>query len=251
MTTKTLFIMIATVFGLTGVSLLQGRANTEDPAHALQPRTITVEGTGTVLGKPDSARIFLTVVTTGKTVAGVREENSQVVGRVQAAILALKLPDLKSRTRDSSLSIEYADRDRLRIAGYQMRHSFSVVVTEPDVEKLGQTAARVLDVGLENGVNSGGSVEFFKADDSTMKRLSMTKAVEDALANAQAHATGANVKLTNVLQITNVDAELRDRFGGWNSRLGVQGGIGGGGEVPSFATGDWAVSSKVRIVVGY
>jgi len=139
-----------------------------------------------VTGKPDSARVWFEVVTKSKTVAAAREENARVVGQVQAALLALKLADLKSKTRDSSVSINYDDRDKFRVVGYEVRQSFTVLVKEADPEKLGTTAARILDVGLQHGVNSGGNIEFFKADESEMKRESMTKAVEDGIAAAQA-----------------------------------------------------------------
>src|SRR5262249_32788051 len=131
------------------------------------------------------------VVTKAKTVVAAREENARVVAQVQTALLALKLADLKSKTQDSSVSITYDNYDKTRVVGYEVRQSFSVLVKESDPEKLGATAARILDVSLQHGVNSGGNIEFFKADDAEMKRESMTKAVEDGIANARAYAAGA------------------------------------------------------------
>ena len=253
MTTKALLIVFAVVFGMTAMSLFQSHANQGVGEAATSKGTITAEGSATVTGKPDSARVYFEVVTTAKTVAAAREENARIVGKVQSALLALKLPDLKSRTRESRLSIHYAERDQSRIEGYEVRQAFSVLIKEADPEKLGVTAARILDVGLENGVNRGGEVEFFKADDSEMKRTAMTKAVEDAIANALAYAAGANLKTIGVAEIT--EQNWRSPFGGLSNGLGIQGGagggVGGGAPVPTFVAGDWAVSCQVRVVLRY
>jgi uncharacterized protein YggE len=251
MTTKALLIVFAVVFGMTAMSLFQSHANQgAGEAAATSKGTITAEGSATVTGKPDSARVYFEVITRAKTVAAAREENARVVGKVQSALQALKLPDFKSRTRESNLSIKYADRDETRIESYEIRQTFSVLIKEADPEKLGVTAARILDVGLENGVNSGGRVEFFKADDTEMKRAAMTKAVEEAVANARAYAAGANLKPLGVAEIT--EQNWGSPFGGLSNGLGFQGGSGRGvGGLPTFVAGDWAVSCQVRVVLKY
>lgn len=232
------------VFGVSTVLfLLRGQANQEAPEKAATPqRTITATGSASVTGKPDSARVYLEVVTHGKTVPAAREENSRVVGKVQEALQALKLPDLKATTRNSSVSIHYEDRDKLRISGYEVSQTFSVLVKEADSDKLGVTAARIIDVALQNGVNSGGDIEFFKADDSEMRRQSMTKAVEDGIANAQAYAAGANLRTVGVVEISG-QPDFIERA---SSNRAV-----GGGAALSFIAGDWKVTSQVRVVIRY
>lgn len=241
----------------TAMILLRGQANQAAPEPVTQQRTITAIGSATVTGKPDSARIYFEVVTKAKTVVAAREENAKVVGRVQAALLELKLADLKSRTRESSVIINYDAYDKFRLVGYEVRQSFTVLVKERDPEKLGITAARILDVGLQHGVNSGGNIEFFKADDSAMKRESMTKAVEDGVANARAYAAGAKLTTIGVVEICGQNDSLwGNQFwggfnGGFNGGFGFQGGFGGPGVAPSFVAGDWKVSSQVRVVMRY
>ena len=253
MNRRALLIGGVVIVGSTAMFLLRGQANQLAPEPSTPQRTITAIGSATVTGKPDSARVYLEVVTKSKTVAAAREENARVVGQVQAALLALKLADLKSKTRHSSVSITYEDFEKLRIAGYEVRQSFTVLVQEADPEKLGTTAARILDVGLQNGVNSGGNIEFFKADDSEMQRQSMTKAVEDGIANAQAYAVGAKLRTVGVVEITpQNDYSWGNQWsGGFNGGFGFQGGVGGAGGAPSFVAGDWKVSSQVRVVMRY
>ena len=126
------FIVSLFVIVLIGVFLVPGRANRADPAPvATPPRTITAIGSATVSGKPDSARVYFGIVTHGNTVAAAHEENARAVGRVQTALLALKLSDLKTRTRNSRVSINYADRDETKIVGYEVRQSSTALSRNP------------------------------------------------------------------------------------------------------------------------
>jgi uncharacterized protein YggE len=253
MTWKPLLFGGVAVAVSVAIFFLRGQANQAAPEPTTPQRTITAIGSGTVTGKPDSARLYLGVVTNAKTVAAAREENARVVRQVQAALLALKLPDLKSKTRESNVSIKYDYEDKSRVVGYEVRQFFTVLVTETDPDKLGTTAARILDVALLQGVNSGGEIEFFKADDSEMQRQAMTKAVENGIANAKAYAAGANLKPVGIMEISGQNDFLwgNPSGGGFNGGFGMQGGFGGGGAAPSFVAGDWKVSSQVRVVMRY
>ena len=256
MNRKALVIGCVVVVGSAALFLLRGQANQVATDTPTPPRTITANGSATVTGKPDSARVYFEVNTKGKTVVAAREENARVVGEVQAALLALELADLKSKTRESRVSINYDDHDKFRIVGYEVRQAFTVLVKEADPEKLGTTAARLLDVGLQHGVNSGGDIEFFRADDSEMRRESMTKAVENGIANARAYAVGAQLTPTGVVEISGHDSYWGNQWnggflGGFNGGFGALGGVGGPGSAPSFAAGDWKVTSQVRVVMKF
>ena len=219
-----------------------GRA--AEPAAAKSPHTITAKGAATVTGKPDSARVYFGVQTSGATVGGAREENAHVVGKIQEALVALKLADVKARTTDSNVSVKF-DRDDRHIVGYEVGQSFTVLLKDEDPEKLAATAQRVLDTGLKNGVNYGGFIEFFKADNAELRRRAMSQAVEDAFANAQAYAAGAKVKIAEVVEIATDDSyDEGFQFGGG----GQGGGLGGKGNV---LAGEWKVSARVRIVCRY
>ncbi len=236
---------------LTCVFLMRGHADQPEAAPLTPQRTITVDGSATVVGTPDSARVYFGVVTIGDTAAAARTENARTIAKVQAALLALKLADLKSRTRDNSVTILHEDSKRHKIVGYQCEQSFSVLVKEADPEKLGAIANRLLDAGLQNGVNSRANIEFFKEDDTEQRRQAMTKAVEDALANANAYAAGAKGKNVSVVSIT--ERTSREGFGGQfgGGQGGFNGGFGGGNVAPGIVAGNWQVSSSVRVVCRY
>ena len=248
MSRKTLLVGGVVAIVSTATFLLRGQAFQAGPDPAPPPRTITAYGTGTVTGKPDTARLYFGVVTNAKTVVAARQENARVANKVMAGLLELKLPDLKAKSRESHLSIIYENQDKFQIVGYEVSQFFTILVKEDDPEKLGTTSARILDVGLQNGVNSRGDIEFFKADDSEMQRQAMTKAVQDGIANAQAYAAGAKLSTVGVVEISGQNDVWGNRFGG-----GFQGGFGGGdgASASSFVAGNWKVSSQVRVVMRY
>jgi uncharacterized protein YggE len=245
---KRLALVVAGSLGivLVGAVFLRGQPAPAENSPSKGKRTITAFGSATVTGKLDMGRVYLSVVTSEKTVDAARVENARVVSKVRDAILALKLADLKTRTTDTRVSIHHQRDEPYKITGYEVGHSFTMLVKESDPEKLGIAAGRILDAGLKNGVNRDGSIEFFKENDADMRRQAMSEAVEDALANAKAHAAGANVK---VLDVVEIDGSL-ERFepSGFGSQLG-------GGRYNetsiSVSAGAWNVSRRVRIVCRY
>src|SRR5260370_34198529 len=82
------------------------------------------------------------------------------------------------------------------VLGYRVTNSFSVLVLDKDTTRLSTNAGRVLDTALENGANFVQRMVAFRHDDAEIKRDGLTKAVEDALANAKAIAAGAKVRIS-------------------------------------------------------
>ena len=243
MNRPTFLIVGCSVAVVTGLFLLIGRAAPTDPAPQKPYRTVSAIGSATVAGTPDSARVYLGVLTKGKTVAEASAENARLVGDIQAALRALSLANLKARTLYSNVSIIHAENDRSKITGYEVRQGFTVLVKEPDSEKLGATAGRILDAGLKHGANNLVEIEFFKADDTDLRRQAMSKAVEDAVANAQAYAAGAKAKSVEVAEIKAADEDLEPRGGGQQG-----GGPGAGNGEASIIAGAWTVTTRVRVV---
>ncbi len=193
-----------------------------------EKRTIHVSGSGTVRVKPDAARLFFSVQTDGKTVKEAREENQKKFTKVNTALAAFKITDLKMKTTDINLAPQYArpgdeysnappvvhppglyptdsKRGIPKPIGYRATNGFTVLLTNGKVEELNENATRVLETALENGVNEVSQIAFLKLEETPFHREAMTKAVEDALANAKAIAAGANVTILETTTITSSD----------------------------------------------
>lgn len=231
---------------LIGAVLLRGQPAPAENNAGKSTRTLVAYGSATVTGKVDMARVYLRVTTSAKTVDGARKENANAVGKVREAILALKLADLRTRTTDTAISIEH-DRQSGKVTGYAVSHSFTFLVKEPDAEKLGISAGSILDAGLKNGVNQDGSIEFFKENDTDLRREAMTRAVADALANAKSLAAGADVKILDVVEIDGtLDTYRPIGMGGQGMSVDIR----NDGDT-SVSAGVWNVSRRVRIVCRY
>lgn len=249
--------VIAGVVGLLVLSLLllwqRGEAGQAVDEAKKEPRHIHSSGSATVRVKPDSARVFFSVITMAPTIKEARNDNGARVKKVLDALGALKIPDLKMKSSDVNVDLVHSrnNHDELpRVIGYRITNSFTVLVTSDDVTKLNAGATRVLDTALENGVNNVQQIVFFRKDLVDARRQALTKAVEEATANAKALAAGAKVNLSDTVSISGQpEYYYRD-----NNRAQVQNafapGGGGEGDTPIVA-GDLEVSCSVSVTCSY
>jgi len=119
-----------------------------------EPHTLRTTGTASVRIKPDAARVFFGVQTQSATVKEARTENNRRVHKIMEALVALKIPELKTKTSDVQVDILYGRNDGNTlppITGYRVSTTFTVLVQDEDPAKLGGLAGRVLDAALESG----------------------------------------------------------------------------------------------------
>ena len=216
--------------------------------------TITTGGVATLKVKPDAVRVSFGVQTVGKTVKAAREENGERCKKLIAALAALKVPDLKLKTADVNVERVQAgqpDPTKLpEVLGYRVTNSFSVLVQDKDAVKLSQNAGRVLDTAMENGANFVQRMVAFRHDDAEVKREGLTKAVEDALANARAIAEGAKVQITGTFSL---NGEPVYYLGQGQCGLTTSIPTGGGeaaGDTPVIV-GDLEVTVRVNVTCTY
>ncbi len=246
---------------LAGFVLLRGPNPTSaaDPktAAAKKPGELKTSGTATVRVNPNAARVFFGIQTQAVNIRDARTDNNGRVRKVMAALTALKIPDLKSKTSDVQVEILYGRTDGQQlppITGYRVTTSFTVLIQTDDRAKLGSQAARVLDAALENGANTVQQITFLRKEGLTeARRKALTQAVEDALANARAMAAGA--KKDNV-QVISIDGEPQYRpwpYGSRNAMVqAVNVAIPQGGESDAaLVVGDLEVTCTVRVTCSY
>jgi uncharacterized protein YggE len=232
---------------LVGATALRGQpAGAEGPEATPQKRTIGTAGSATVRVKPDSARVFFGVQTFASTVKAARTENSQRVQRILAALDKLEIPELKAKTSNVQLNVErrpQSDRNPGGDAvGYHVVHTFTVLVRNGDPERLGALTSRVLDTVLEAGANQVEQVVFFKQDEVEARRQALTKAVEEAVANARALAGGIHAQLKDTVQI---QGQPTYYYGG-NRMVQTNATLPEGDSTPLVA-GDLEVSCQVSV----
>jgi uncharacterized protein YggE len=235
----------------------QGPGEAQAPAAgdaAKEKRTITTAGSATVKVKPDAARIFFGVQTAAKTIQDARKENNTLSRKVIDALRGLDIPDLKMKTADISVQIIHEQqRDPLRlpqVLGYQVTNSFTVLVKDKDAVRLGSNASRVLDTALENGANFVQQIVAFRENEDEVRREGLSKAVEAALANAEAIAAGAKVRIKDTFTL---QGQPEYTYGpmqcGLTNRI-VVAGDGAAGDTPVIV-GDLEVTIRVSVTCTY
>ena len=192
--------LFAAVALLGSLSSIVGAVDAYAAESGTSQRTISVSGTGEVMGKPDQARLSAGVLTQAPTAAAASTANTTAMNRVFAALRAAGIPDNKIQTSNFSVQPQYppfrpdAPENRT-IIGYQVSNQVSVVVD--DLTKLGPA----LDALVKSGANQLGGVSFSIADPKPFAERARAAAVAEAMAKAKTLAAAAGVALGPVLSI--------------------------------------------------
>jgi uncharacterized protein YggE len=240
---------------LVAVVLLQGQPRAEAvPEAKKEPRKLSTSGVATIRVKPDSARVFFGVQTMAPTIKQAREESSQKVTKVLSALSALQIPDLKMKTSDVTVELLQSTRSDNKlpeILGYRLTNSFTVLIKGNDPQKLGTTAGTILDTALENGANLVQQIVIFRQDSTEAKRQALAKAVEDALANAEAIVSSKALR-TKIADTISIDGHPEYSGGRYQytNRAQAMDNFGGEGETPVLA-GDVEITCRVAVTCTY
>jgi uncharacterized protein YggE len=193
------------LFGqLTSPALAQ---TTEPAAAEYSPnQTITVVGQGTVRVQPDIAQVSIGIETSSATVAEAVQDNETQMTAILAALKAAGIADKDIQTMNYSIYLD-SSSEPVPAVGTSgegtapvYRVSNMVQVTIRDLEKVGD----VLDAVIEAGANNIWGVSFSVDDPTAAQADARAKAVEDALARAQALAELNGVTLGPVMAINEV-----------------------------------------------
>ena len=238
---------------LAAVLFLRSQPTTtvRGPEAEKDKHTINASGAATIRIKPDSARVFFGVQTIAKTVREAREENSAKTRAVLDALRNLHIKDLKMKTSNVNVELLQSHRGEATlpaILGFRLTNSFTVLITDQDAASLSSKASQVLDSALEAGANQVQQILFFVRNEEEVNRQALSKAVEDALANAQALAAGAKVTIRDTVAISGQPEYYRYPAQMMQNSMPVGGPRGS--ETPVVA-GDLEITCRVNIECRY
>ncbi len=169
-------------------------------AGPLAAASLTLYGEGRAAARPDMAMITTGAVTTGKTAQEALAANSKAVSDAIAALKGSGIDDKDVRTSGFSIQPQYnypaaPSRDPPRLVGYEVRNMVTVKVR--DLTKLGS----LLDVVIQSGANQASGLSFMVGDSDKLEQEARTLAVKDAIAQAQAVAGAAGLRLTRITSL--------------------------------------------------
>ncbi len=220
---KLLVIVIALaalVLGACAPAAVQGAS-----APGEQPRTLSVNGTGTVTLDPDIVRISLGVMTEASDATEVVNLNNTQTQQLIAALKDLGIADEDIATTDFSIY----PRDNYDLQGqptgekvYSVQNTVRITVRELD------NLGAILGAAVDAGANNVYGIQFDVADREASYAEAVDAAMQNANERAQALAGAASVELGDVYNVsTNVYGGSFDTVVSERAL-----GLGGGSDVP-------------------
>jgi len=170
------------------------------PAFAQAPAkpdpVIVTSGEGIVKRAPDRAFVSIAAESRARTAAEAQKLNTDSMNSVLDKIKSLGVPAEAIQTTGYTLQADFQYRDgRQNLVGYIARNQVDVRVDT--LSKLGDVMASAVGSGATN--ISG--VRFDLKDRDTVEAEALRLAVRDARRRADAAASGAGVKIAQVMRI--------------------------------------------------
>lgn len=163
-------------------------------ATAATDRTITVDGSGSVVAVPDRASFDFGVTTQAATAKDALARNSAAAAAVIAALKAAGVASADLQTAGVSLSPQ-TNANGTAIVGYQAFDSVSAAIA---LAKAGP----LVDAAVAAGADSVSGPNLTVADQSAEYRQALAKAVADAKSKAQTLADASGLTLGAVQSVS-------------------------------------------------
>ena len=187
-----MFRLLVAALIVVGLLAAAPLVSAEEPAPS-----ITVVGSGSVSGAPDTAEVTAGVVTQAATASQAMSQNSATMEKVLKALAALSIADRDIHTTNVSIVPQRASSPPGRpapsssmpsaVVGYEVTNQVRLRVR--NLSSLG----RLLDTLVSQGANALGGIGFSIADPAPLLEQARSKAIADARQKAQVYATAAGV----------------------------------------------------------
>jgi uncharacterized protein YggE len=200
MRNKSTLWIIASIFA---VALLifatSARAQTDVPEPSNQePRTLSINGNGTISIEPDMATINIGVQTENENAQEAVGSNNQQSQALISALTGAGVAENDIQTSDFSIypRQEYDTQGQpTGITTYVVSNTVSVTVR--DLENIGS----VLDAAVQAGANNIYGIQFDIEDREAAQQQAMSAAMENAQARAEVLAEAAGVEIGDILSL--------------------------------------------------
>lgn len=160
---------------------------------------INVNGIGIVQADPDTAEIYLSVETTGKTSQAAQKDNNKIMQSVTKAMEDMGIAKENIVTTYTSVYPMYNYDDatgRRTVTGY--RSGTDLQVTTKDIDNTG----KYIDVALKAGATGTNGVSFSLSDQSAYYGQALQVAVKNAEKSAASIAQAYGKPLGTVKSVT-------------------------------------------------
>jgi len=161
------------------------------------PRTITVNASGTAKAVPDKAEISFGVTTRSATADGAQEENAKTIETVIDHLKKRGVDEKSIQTSNYNLYPDYDYNGKTpKITGYQVQTTLTV--SDQDIDEAGDIVAECIKLGI-NDVNN---FRFYASNYDDAYEEALAAAVKAADKKAAVLAASADGELGRVLSIS-------------------------------------------------
>ena len=220
---------------ISGVVGIIDKINTVSNIDETQP--LMVRGQGKVYAKPDIAIIDLSVLTEGKNIKEVQNENSKKMNKVINFLKDFGAEDKDIKTINYQIypRYNYEERKIPQIIGYEITQTLEIKIR--NLEKIGE----LLDESVDAGINQVSSLRFWIDNDDKLKEEARNLAIKDAREKANILASQLGVKLVKMVGFN--EEGVFDYYPYPAKEMG----IGGGGETPQIQVGENEIIVNVTL----
>lgn len=166
---------------------------------APEKRTISVSGTGIVHARPDTANLSIGVSSEARSAGEALNLNTSAMERVIADLKALGIAQKDIQTTNFSVNPRqqhFKDGKPPVITGYRVVNAVTIVVR--DLGKLGD----ILDRAVSKGSNQINGIRFSIDDPEKLEDQARRLAMKDARSKADIYAESGDVKVGDILTIS-------------------------------------------------
>ena len=222
----------------------------EPPIAQMRVPSLVVRGEAILEKKPDQVTIRLSVVTEAERADLAVDRNSQRMSEVLKEIRRIGLADDEIATGGFRVQPKYSrppvvrggeQRQTRRIIGYQITNQLIIKTMKIDL------TAKILQVAVEAGVNDVAGISFGLADRRAYRREVVETATRNAIADAQAMAEAAGLRLLRVLSMTLDDARPAPPIPSMMGRMNVASFGAEAITAPPIMPGDVTLRASVTI----
>lgn len=140
---------------------------------------VALQGKGNIKLEPDRAEILFQVITNGKELSIISEENRVIMDRVKKTVDSLKIKKENIKTTEYSINkIAQFDRNNTPNYAYEVRNGF--LVTVEDIKQV----AKLITAFEKSGVNSVNNILFYSSKEEDSQNKAMVLAYQDAYSKA-------------------------------------------------------------------
>lgn len=162
---------------------------------------MTIEGKGVVKARPDIGLISIGVVSQGKDLKNIQQENADKTNKVIESLIKMGVDDKDIKTENYNITPEYDFIDGKQIfKGYKVTNNLRITIR--DLKGMGQ----IIDTAVDNGANNINSINFTLSDPRKYYLEALKIAYHDSLLKARTLAATMKVEL-NTTPISIVEQE--------------------------------------------